>query len=98
MKFKEIMEMPNGLVLKGEEKDNRPVWRHLCEELNRQRHLKPPCSGYSDTLFMFFVPDHDINSPQELWEHIDWENMEFGVFGTRDTIQNYFDLLRKWLS
>ena len=87
MTFKEIMPIVAG--------SNQTVAQATCEALNRIRKEDAECTGYSDSLFMYRIPDHDITE-EELFDHILFDKMQYGVPGRFDVIKSFHGLLQSW--
>lgn len=89
MTFQEIMAMPVS-------SDNpKTVAQDTCEMLNKIRREDPECTGYSDSLFMYRIPDHDITE-EELFDHLLFNEMQYGTAGRFEEIKTYHGLLQSW--
>lgn len=92
MTFKEIMAMPVS------DTDSRTVAQYMCETLNEERKQTPKSTHYSDCgLFLFRVPDHDVTE-EELFGLLEFEQMQFGIYGRIERIKNYHQLLDSWMT
>ena len=92
MTFKEIMAMPMS------DTDSRTVGQYFCETLNEERKRTPKCTHYCENgLFLFRVPDHDITE-DELFGLLDFEQMQYGIYGRIERIKNFKQLCKSWLT
>ena len=89
MTFKEIM------ALSLSPSCSTTVAHDICKELNRIRKEDPECTGFSDSLFFFRIPDRDITE-DELFDHVCFDKMQYGTPGRFEEIKTYYGLLQSW--